>query len=250
MATAIALLFRNPVAKIGAQLAGIGVVELDATISETHRSVVEATEHPVERGSKIVDHLRKQPDEVTLEGLVSNTPITRSQQTRAVSFTGFEFLSTAPETTVFGTPGYAEEAFTKLRQIQEQGVLVTVATYLKTYSDMALISLDVPRDARTGDALRFSATFRHITIVENRLTIIRPATDPRANSLVKSGRRSLAALKHDAKVIRKVAAPWIDPLVGAGTGVRDSLGKLKVPSMLENRPFVFGSADPATVSGG
>lgn len=238
MAETVAVLFRAEGAKIDA--ATIGLVELDATISEVHTSQVDATQHPVERGASIVDHLRLQPEELQLEGIISNSPISRTQQTRTITVLGTQFETSAPTASSFGAPGYAEEAFAKLRAIQEQAILVKVATHYKAYVDMALVSLSVPRDARTGDAMRFSATFRRVVIVENKSTLIKPQSNPRANKRVKSGRQALREMQHDAKVIGKAARPWTDPLTGAGKGVRDSLGKLKMPSLLENREIVPG----------
>ncbi len=223
----VTLLFKPTTTRIGATRAGIGVVELDCTVSATHSFKVEATEHPVERGAKITDHLRPEPDVVTIEGLVSNTPVSRTQQARAVAAAGGSLTTTAGAASIFGVPGYAEAALAKLLAIKDGGILVTLATELKTYTDMAIVSLDIPRDASTGDALRFSATFKKIVIVENKQTQLRPATDPRANKQTKRGRQAAAALKHVPKVLRKVAAPWVATGQAVGAGARDVLSKFK-----------------------
>jgi hypothetical protein len=49
---------------------------------------------------------------------------------------------------------------------------------------MVLADLSVPTDARTGDAIRFSAEFRQIQIVTNARTVI---TVPRAKKRVNRG---------------------------------------------------------------
>jgi hypothetical protein len=207
----VALLFTPVTTQINAAASGIGVVELDATISASHSFRVEATQHPVERGAKITDHLRPEPEVVTIEGLITNTPISRTQQTRAVAVTGGTLSTTAGEPSVFGVPGYAQEAFAKLLAIKDAGALVTLVTELKTYTDMAIVQLTVPRDATVGDALRFSATFQKIVIVDNKVTQIRPATDPRANKKVKRGRGVVTDIQHASKVVRKVVKPWTEP---------------------------------------
>lgn len=227
----LSVLFKSSVTKIGAVRAGIGVIELDATISAAHVKNVTATVHPVERGAKVTDHLRAEPDEVTIEGLVTNTPISQTAQTRAVNFAGTTFQSATSAGSLssnFGTPGYAEEAFAKLTQIAEQGALVTLATELKTYTDMALVSLNVPRDKSTGDALRFTATFRKIVLVENKVTLIVVAADPRANAKLKAGRQALKSLVHNSKVLRKLAAPWTGAVQATGRGASDVLDRFKI----------------------
>jgi hypothetical protein len=52
----------------------VGELELDATISEVTDITAEATEHPVEEGSNITDHVRPGLLRIQLECIVSNTP--------------------------------------------------------------------------------------------------------------------------------------------------------------------------------
>lgn len=209
--SAVSLLFQSTITKIGAVRAGIGVIELDCTLSAAHSSKVDATKHPVERGAKITDHLRPEPDVVTIDGLVSDTPVSRTQQTRAVQAVGGTLTSSATSSSLSGTPGYAKEALAKLLAIKDGGILVTLATELRTYTDMAITSLQIPRDATIGESLRFTAVFEKIVIVENKVTQLRPATDPRANKLVKRGRTVLGNVQHASKLIRKTVAPWKKP---------------------------------------
>lgn len=204
-------MFERKPTKIGAVRAGIGVIEIDCTLSAKHSMRVEATKHPVEVGAKITDHLRPEPDSVTVDCIVSNTPVSRTQQTRGIAVTGGTLNTTASQPSVFGVPGYAEEALAKLVAIKDQGILVTLATELRTYTDMALTSLEIPRDATVGDALRFTATFEKLVLVENKVTQIRPAADPRVNRKVKRGRTVLGNIQHSSKLVRKTLEPWKQP---------------------------------------
>lgn len=49
-------------------------IELDASVREQHDTTAQVTEHPVERGSNIADHIRAEPRRLTIEGVISNTP--------------------------------------------------------------------------------------------------------------------------------------------------------------------------------
>src|SRR4051794_30438938 len=51
------------------------VLDFDAVTSEKHDEPVEVTEHAVESGAAVSDHARPGPDTVTLECVVTNTPI-------------------------------------------------------------------------------------------------------------------------------------------------------------------------------
>lgn len=50
-------------------------VEFDCTLSESHSSSASPTEHPVEKGVAIYDHVHVAPDRVQLEGLITDTPL-------------------------------------------------------------------------------------------------------------------------------------------------------------------------------
>lgn len=141
---------------------GRGVVEIDALTQVTHQADVEVTEHPVEVGANISDHARLKPETVTLVGLVSNTSI-GTQIRRTISVDGgIDFTSSVLENVPAGAPGRAEESYAKLRAIKDARQFVQVLTELRTYKNMMLISLTVPREPTTGDALRFTAVFKEI----------------------------------------------------------------------------------------
>ena len=48
---------------------------MDLALSEEHRFPGEVTSYPVEQGADISDHIRTLPEEITLECIVSDTPI-------------------------------------------------------------------------------------------------------------------------------------------------------------------------------
>lgn len=49
-------------------------IRIDATVSETHAYVNQVTDHPVERGANITDHVRPEPRRLSLVGFISNAP--------------------------------------------------------------------------------------------------------------------------------------------------------------------------------
>lgn len=151
------LLFKYPNAKIGS-------LELDASITEGHSAEVEATEHPVEKGANISDHARVKPETLQMEGLISATPIGKD-------------------------PGldYIETAYATLRKLKDARELLTIVTALRTYDNMMLVKLDVPRDAHSGDALRFTATFKEIRLAEVQSIQVQTRKVPKAKGKTKTG---------------------------------------------------------------
>lgn len=158
---AVTLLFNRTKSQIGS-------LELDVTVSEQHSADVEATDHPVEKGAATTDHLRAKPETVTLDAMVTNTPFKAPNDPTVTRTQGAYTFNSNSEM----QPARAGEAWQKLLELKDAGELVTLVTARRTYTDMAIISLSVPIDARTGQALRFSATFKQVKVVESREVVV------------------------------------------------------------------------------
>jgi hypothetical protein len=50
-------------------------IHVDATIRESHNTSSQVTEHPVEQGANVSDHVRPELEKLTLEVFITNTPI-------------------------------------------------------------------------------------------------------------------------------------------------------------------------------
>ena len=66
----------------------IGDIAIDCTVTETHTSTATVTEHPVESGSNITDHIRPEPVQLSVNGIITNTPIGAQQTQRVISAGG------------------------------------------------------------------------------------------------------------------------------------------------------------------
>ncbi len=154
----------------------IGGYEIDVAETLEPSFDNEVTEHPVEEGSEIVDHVRARPISLQVDGLISDTPIgalaARRQQFTLINGESFAFPS--------------DEAFAFLTKVHEDREPITVETMRRTYTSMVLETLVFPEDARTGGALKFRASFRQVRLVTNARTTIRVAV-PRASSKVNRG---------------------------------------------------------------
>lgn len=117
----------------------VGTIQLDAVLAEEHSYSSRITSYPVEDGTIISDHIVNDPDIVTVSGIVSDTPLS------------ILFFSNRSIT-----------AFNRLIQIHKNREVVRLVTGIKVYEDMALVSLDVPRDLKSGQSLRFNLKFQKI----------------------------------------------------------------------------------------
>jgi hypothetical protein len=116
-----------------------GGVQFDTIVSEDHRYTATTTNYPVEFGTIISDHIIKYPDEVTIQGMVSDTPLN-----------------------ILPTFNRSVAAFNQLVEIQARRIPVTVVTGIKVYTNMAITVLNVPRTIKTGQTLTFNIEFKKI----------------------------------------------------------------------------------------
>lgn len=137
----------------------------DGSLSETHTRSSEVTDFPVESGSDLTDNIRQLPAEVEIEGIVSNTPIGKMALLRG--------LDGGNDGTGSDGEKPANEALARLEGIWERRQPVTIQTDLKLYTNMAMTSLEIPRDPTTKNVLKFTASFKQIKIVTNQRSTVK-----------------------------------------------------------------------------
>ena len=128
-------------------ITGIEVVTLDATISQQHVASVQVTESPIEKGAFVSDHAILKPEELTINGVITSTPTSGGMDESVI-------------TSTYGA---------LVTMLQNRMTLV-ISTPLRSYSDMIMDSLNVPRDANTGGVFEFSAHFRQVIFVTTETT--------------------------------------------------------------------------------
>lgn len=142
-----------------------GNVELDAVIDETHEWSVEVTTNPVEFGSPVSDHIIQQPDRLRIRCFVTDAPLNASSSITAFIGSIGNFLS-GEGTEVSNR---TQAAFDLLSELVKLKLEMTVYTKHRTYTDMVLTNVTVPRSAADGEAIEFSAEFIHIRKVATQL---------------------------------------------------------------------------------
>ena len=120
----------------------IGVINLDAFISEEHNYSSEVAEHPTEKGFPVSDNIVQQPTEITLDCAISPSPV----QTQGT------------------LPQRADKAYLDLRYYQKNGILVDIVTGLIKYRKMAITNVTIPRDKSNSKILRFTITLKQVRV--------------------------------------------------------------------------------------
>jgi hypothetical protein len=185
------------------------------------------TEHPVESGANITDHIRPDPVQLSITGIVSDTPIGSRQVQRSIEVGGASVQVTQQEPPSSAT-GFGRAAWAKLDAIRVTAKPVKVVTRDKTYESMALVSLSVPKEAKTGGALYFTAQFKQVRIVFNRSTKVVVAKAPKSHKKQDTGKQPTAELaqpKNYSSELRDLAGDaGVDKALDRISGVRTSLG--------------------------
>jgi hypothetical protein len=135
----------------------VEVVVLDATLSHSITRTSTVTQYPIESGSKVSDHKQNDPKEVTVEGFVSNNPVT---------LLASGLLSQQDETR-------SKTAYDALVQVFDNKDIVQLQSELEVFDDMMLQSLEVPRDRTNFHALQFTASFKKIRQVGTRVVTLK-----------------------------------------------------------------------------
>lgn len=121
---------------------------IDASIREEHQKSSTVTDYPIEKGSNVTQNVIKNPDRVTVSGVVSNTPLAGVLAQRDATLPTDDFLAAMDE-------------------LHESGESCTITTALRTYDDMMLEDLSIPVDSTTGRAIMFTARFKKVVFVQN-----------------------------------------------------------------------------------
>lgn len=175
----------------------LGQLHFDVVLVEDHERDSEVTDHSVEQGVSLTDHVRPLPDTITLSTFVSNTPInSRDAQllpltldipqpnqggllaggTTALAGNALLQLGignrnpTTITATVQQFPGdtdYVQLTYDNLTALRDAAILITVATPHQVYTNMIVKRIALHRDSGTGTGGEFEIDLRQIRIVSS-----------------------------------------------------------------------------------
>lgn len=129
----------------GFQLSGVVEFAADLTIEERHERSAEVTQHPIESGAQVSDHVILSPERVMLTGFVSDSGVA-----------------------VLGSqPGSTQSAFETLEAAWRKREPVSLVTGYKTYQDMVITRLNLPRNR--PESMRFDMELQHVTILSSEM---------------------------------------------------------------------------------
>ena len=177
------------------------LMDFDAVIRDTHESSATVTEHPVEEGANISDHIRKDLDRLTLEIVVSNTPIRVpktllsgiSGRVQAVDITDPNsgvVLATANLLKFDGELDRVRTVYEEVLRLMNSGTLLSVFTSLRDYENMVIRRAAPVRVAASGNALVMTIDLTEISIAESEIVDAPRAAETRGRNRRNDGRQN------------------------------------------------------------
>ena len=142
----------------------IGDLFIDGTHLETIDYSSEITNHPIETGSSISDHIYKSPLKVIMEGSITDTSVDLVGTAKNVinMFDGNLLNNVINK---FNGKGQKQTAaYEFLKDLHDNKTIVTIVNYLDTFENMVIESLNFPRSRDTGERLFFTITLKQVTL--------------------------------------------------------------------------------------
>lgn len=168
------------------------VLAFDAVTSETHETGSTITESPVESGAPISDHKRPLQRRLSIEAMVSNTPIGEAPDSGdgrgPVAFEERKSEGSSAVVRVYSTAFDRMTAVqTVLDRLATEAIAVTITTRIRTYESVQIRSVSTPRKADDGDALTFTIDAVQIRIAEALRVDIPDPLEPRGQGRAEAG---------------------------------------------------------------
>jgi len=190
-------------------------IEFDATVREEHQSSTTVTEYHVETGANVADHARPENDRVTVDVVVTNTPITPPRTNAQGKRGGFRPVSVMIPTITSipkilpgvgllaslipqGTEIVRFQAldfdgeFDRIRSVYDdlygliaETTLVNLFSPVRSYTNMVLRTLTTPRGPNDGSSITFTFTATQVRFVDSEVVTVTATSRKKSTKGVK-----------------------------------------------------------------
>ena len=162
-------------------------LQFDAVSSEVHEGSSVLSEHAVGEGSPITSHKRANPKRLTIEAVVTNTPLglpppsgygAGSPITQRLAGSNDNAIGGAVlvYSATFDRMGDVEATLDRLRL---EATNVTISTRIRTYENMQIVAVSIPRKPDDGDSLTLTIECQQVRIARSRTVASPIPREPR-----------------------------------------------------------------------
>jgi len=184
----------------------------DVALREGYEGAAEVTEHPVEDGADVADHVRAQNEALTFEAWVTDHPITipGTAMDGVTGGTSTVALASGQRATGLVYSQRVERVRLvdeTLRRLKDAGQVLTVRTGFREVGGCVIERYRVDRDAESGSALPVSLDFKRIRVATSRTV---PVTAPTQRRGQRRGQRGAQPATTTPPDRRSAAARGVD----------------------------------------
>lgn len=148
--------------------ATIGDLQVDCVVDHVTTFNSQVTEHPIEQGFVIADHVARQAMTLSLTVIITPTPVSYFR-----TFGG-------------ANPDRLGEAIAYFQQLWLAGEPITVTIPSGIYQDMVMTTCPLPRNVQDGFCYRVALEFKHVVIVSQKTEEI-PEQNASGDAIGKAG---------------------------------------------------------------
>lgn len=185
-----------------------GSIRFDLLVDESHTLEFEASDHPIENGAVITDHVTQKLRTCTVTGMFTNFPDRNEFGESTDGYTGVQVSD--------GTPvkdNRARDMFIALENLAMQRKPVRLVTALHVYPEMIITSLPVKFGADDGESIKFTMTLREFKVAELKKTVTFGKFRP--PDMKSAENRTIAPKQTNGKVSAK-GKELVDAAISAG----------------------------------
>jgi hypothetical protein len=150
---AAAIIFKEPFTQ------KVGKLEIDIVSQTGITESTTLTNNPIEGGFN-TDNATDEPTKITITGIISSFSLKNSKLKQISSLAKGKI------------PNRLKDAHDELYRLKKEKEPVTLVMKYKSYPNMFMSLLDMPKEAGDGETFRFTVTFQEINIVESQLVSI------------------------------------------------------------------------------
>lgn len=193
-------------------------IAFDATLREVHSAGATVTEHAVERGANVADHVKPSVRKATFECFVSDSPVevpvtqmfgvsgsvqsvsldggTLPELARAASrATAAEYerrsvKATASVLQFDGDFARRERVYEQLERLRASATILSATTILAQLDDVVISNLSAPVAAEDGDGITFTLELTAVRFAETQLVEVPDPEEPRGRPSADAGATS------------------------------------------------------------
>lgn len=144
------------------------MLEFDLIMSESHGLEFKASDHVIENGQEITDHITRQLRSVTVKGMFTNHPVggviydTKDEEVEAVDYMN-DYDQINENLLKYNR---AKKNIDLLEELAEKKETVRIVTCIRVYPEMIITSIKYDRNPKDGSAVYFTLTLREVKFAD------------------------------------------------------------------------------------